>query len=315
MTHEPEDDAGSLADEIAASADAPTEQLQGIPVGEVQEAAFDYDPYEELNKATQGPDPDSLADAALQVVIQMGHVARTTGITGTGGEQDFARAAAGHTAARLAQDGRTVQVIGADDAVPRSEVFVAIHCDGNDNHSAHGASVGFRNTDGKRVADAWKEAYQRGGWSRGFRSDNNTAGLSRYYGTGKAQRAGTPFAFILEAGFLTNAEDRALLANDEGHARCAEAIRQAVSAVLGGGSVQPGTSPPFPGVVLTRGQSNGSDVCRVQARLRELGHSIDLKPNCPFGPQTEGAVKAFQRSRNLPDNGRVDRTTWDALFA
>lgn len=83
--------------------------------------------------------------------------------------------------------------------------------------------------------------------------------------------------------------------------------------LAGGGGVPPGP-PPFPGVVLKR-RSRGPDVCRVQARLRELGHAIDSLPSCPFGPQTEGAVKAFQRSRNLDDDGKVGPLTWAALFS
>jgi hypothetical protein len=81
-----------------------------------------------------------------------------------------------------------------------------------------------------------------------------------------------------------------------------------------GGAQPGGVGPPFPGI-LKRRQSSGPDVCTLQARLRQLGHSIDSIANCPFGPQTESAVKAFQRSRNLPDNGVVDRSTWNALFA
>lgn len=83
--------------------------------------------------------------------------------------------------------------------------------------------------------------------------------------------------------------------------------------VPGGAPDGVGGPPPFPGVVLKRG-SNGSDVCRVQARLRKLGHAIDSLPGCPFGPQTEAAVKAFQRSRNLEDDGKIGRLTWLALF-
>lgn len=74
-----------------------------------------------------------------------------------------------------------------------------------------------------------------------------------------------------------------------------------------------GGAPPFPGVVLKRG-SDGPDVCLVQERLRELGHSIDSRPGCPFGPQTEKAVKAFQQSQGLEDDGRVGKLTWLALF-
>jgi hypothetical protein len=82
---------------------------------------------------------------------------------------------------------------------------------------------------------------------------------------------------------------------------------------LAGGARLPAGPPPFPGVVLKPG-SQGTDVCRVQARLRKLGHAIDSLPKCPFGPQTEAAVKAFQRSRNLQDDGKVGKLTWAALF-
>lgn len=74
-----------------------------------------------------------------------------------------------------------------------------------------------------------------------------------------------------------------------------------------------GGLPPFPGLLKVR--SKGPDVCRVQARLRELGHAIDSRPNCPFGPQTKAAVKAFQRSRGLNDDGKVGKLTWLALFS
>lgn len=87
---------------------------------------------------------------------------------------------------------------------------------------------------------------------------------------------------------------------------------------LGGGHVAPSPAPPpagpppFPGLLKRGGR--GPEVCRVQARLRELGHAIDNVAGCPFGPQTEAAVKAFQRSRGLDDDGKVGRLTWGALF-
>lgn len=75
----------------------------------------------------------------------------------------------------------------------------------------------------------------------------------------------------------------------------------------------PPPPPPFPGAVLKRG-SSGEAVCRVQARLRELGHAVASVTGCPFGPQTEAAVKDFQRQHRLTDDGKVGRTTWLALF-
>jgi N-acetyl-anhydromuramyl-L-alanine amidase AmpD len=73
-------------------------------------------------------------------------------------------------------------------------------------------------------------------------------------------------------------------------------------------------NPPFPGIVFKRHASSGPDVCRIQERLRALGHVIDRKPNCPFGPQTETAVIAFQKDHNLGDDGKVGKDTWNALF-
>ena len=83
-------------------------------------------------------------------------------------------------------------------------------------------------------------------------------------------------------------------------------------------SVQPTTgpqgAPPFPGTILKKG-SKGNDVCVVQERLRALGHRIDRVAGCPFGPQTEAAVIAFQTQRGLSVDGRVGGDTWAALFA
>lgn len=82
----------------------------------------------------------------------------------------------------------------------------------------------------------------------------------------------------------------------------------------GGTGPTPAGPPPFPGVVLKRG-SSGEHVCRIQARLRELGFAIDNRPGCPFGPQTQAAVEEFQRRKGLDDDGKVGRLTWGALFA
>lgn len=80
----------------------------------------------------------------------------------------------------------------------------------------------------------------------------------------------------------------------------------------GGTTVSPG--PAFPGILSRSSGSQGPDVCRIQSRLREFGHAIDQVAGCPFGPQTEDAVKAFQRSKGLDDDGDVGPQTWRALF-
>ncbi len=64
--------------------------------------------------------------------------------------------------------------------------------------------------------------------------------------------------------------------------------------------------------VYRRG-SKGTEVERIQARLKQLGHykgSADGK----FGPGTEKAVKAFQRARQLEVDGKVGPATWRALI-
>ena len=42
----------------------------------------------------------------------------------------------------------------------------------------------------------------------------------------------------------------------------------------------------YPGHPLRR-NAKGHAVCRIQSRLRQLGHAIAEVPGCPFGPQTE----------------------------
>ena len=67
------------------------------------------------------------------------------------------------------------------------------------------------------------------------------------------------------------------------------------------------------GVVLRRGDESG-DVSEVQAALVELGYStgsVDGK----FGPATEQAVRDFQQSSSLKQDGLVGPTTLAALSA
>ncbi len=77
--------------------------------------------------------------------------------------------------------------------------------------------------------------------------------------------------------------------------------------------VIPVVDPPWPGVVFGRGV-RGDAVCAIQTRLRSFGLSIDTVFGCPFGPQTENAVRAFQTEHGLGVDGKVGRSTWTALF-
>jgi hypothetical protein len=176
------------------------------------------------------------------VVIQRGHVPRTTGKTGTSGldgdptEQMFAIAAAEAARSRLsAVDGVDVRLIDADvpDSSYAGDAFVAIHCDGNVNPSSHGASIGWQSPEGKALGDLWKRAYTDAGWTRGWRADNNTPGLGGYYGVRLAIAQGNRVAICCECGFLTNREDEGLLTPPGGAERFATALETALVSYFG----------------------------------------------------------------------------------
>lgn len=75
-----------------------------------------------------------------------------------------------------------------------------------------------------------------------------------------------------------------------------------------------GTTPPppvQPCPTLRRG-SSGASVRELQTLLRNQG--FDPGPiDGDFGPKTEAAVKAFQRSKGLVQDGIVGILTWTAL--
>lgn len=171
------------------------------------------------------------------IVVQQGHVPRLTGRTGTPGEQQFAIAAANRCRVRLAEIGHEARVIiadpPADNTAYKGDMFVAIHCDGNTDPSSHGMAVGFQNADGERLAHAWQDRYEAHGWNRGRKDDNHTDNLKSYYGVRHAIEMGNRRAFIVECGFLTNAEDKALLESPEGHDRVARALADVVANTFG----------------------------------------------------------------------------------
>lgn len=79
-----------------------------------------------------------------------------------------------------------------------------------------------------------------------------------------------------------------------------------------------GTAPPPSmggGTVLGRG-SSGSDVKALQDQLIRLGHmtaqQVATGPGT-FGPQTEAAVKEFQRANGLKETGKYDAATQAAV--
>lgn len=181
-----------------------------------------------------------------RVLLQMGHCFRKTGATGTNGidgdpsEQEFAQAACLAAAPMLRTAGHSPVVMDADE--PSSmyagyDAFVAVHCDGSTSEGARGASIGYRTAEGAHLGAVFKQAYADLGW-KGFRPDNYTAALAGYYGVREAVQAGTLYAVIIEAGFLTNPTDEALLTPPGGSQRLARSITAAVNAVFGAPQAQ-----------------------------------------------------------------------------
>lgn len=163
------------------------------------------------------------------LVVQQGHCHRTTGATGTTGEQGYAVAVASACVRLLnGRGGWVVNPTLADENDYRGDAFVAIHCDGSTSPTARGASIGYRTPEGQQFGQAWKRAYHARGWTGGFRQDNYTSALAGYYGTGNAVAAGNRRAVIVECGFRTNPEDRALLDGPGGPERVALAIGDAL---------------------------------------------------------------------------------------
>ena len=57
------------------------------------------------------------------------------------------------------------------------------------------------------------------------------------------------------------------------------------------------------------------DIAAAKYLLQEIGFDPHLNEDSPseFDAKTEAAVSAFQNSRGLEDNGRLDQDTWTAL--
>jgi hypothetical protein len=250
------------------------------------------------------------------LVVQRGHCYRTSGATGTRGEQQYATAAADRVKARVNEVGHTVRIINADvaDAAYRGDAFVALHWDGSTSPDAHGASVGYQTDEGRRFASFWKRHYVANGWTRGFRGDNYTAALGGYYGVREARQNGNRCAFISEAGFQSNAGDMALMAGTKGPDRVALAVAAAMVDIFGGKcppAPPPANLPAYPGLV-EKGDT-GAAVRAWQTQLSALP-DYNLKVDGIFGDETEAHVFWFQASRGIRVDGICGPETWHHLM-
>lgn len=147
---------------------------------------------------------------SYDVVIQLGHCFRRRDATGTAGhrgtEQAFVAKLGPMMVASLHDFGLTARTVLADEVIPSSTVFVALHQDGSSSKRAGGASIGYppTNNEGRELGQLWKASYQKAGWSFGFRPDNYTRGL-RYYYAFKYTNAKAKF--LIEHGFATNVQE------------------------------------------------------------------------------------------------------------
>ena len=221
-----------------------------------------------------------------KIVVQMGHVPRTSGATGTHREQEFARLVGPRLTAELTKRGHKTFLIGADDPVPYCEVFVSLHLDGNVNRSIRGASVGYPSNDPNspsgRLARAWKRHHQANGYPGGFHRDNYTSGLRYYYGFRKSI---AKYEFLAEHGTATNVDDeRWLFSNIDA---CVKAHVDAIGEVIGhpvqngstGGTVVNAAKRAQGGYALVG--PDGGVFCEDGAPFKGSLPGIGVRPNLP----------------------------------
>jgi hypothetical protein len=265
----------------------------------------------------------------VKLIVQRGHVPRTTGAVGTSGEQQLVTA----IAAKIVQlasaiDGLEVAVIDADVARQdyRGDAFIALHADGAASPQAAGASVGYATAVGRHLARAWKAAYAAQGFPGTFRTDNYTAALSGYYGVRAAIKAGNRAACIVEHGFLTNPAEREWMTSPTGIEAAARAALIAATNKPLPTIPKPAPPPPKPTVykpvswqesavanlpTISQGAS-GIDVRRCQSLLGANGHPTAV--DGVYGPQTTEKVRSFQTAKKLSNDGVCGRATWSKLL-
>lgn len=118
----------------------------------------------------------------------------------------------------------------------------------------------------------------------------------------------SPSGPIVLCVLTANNEDRSWSNDNEAQILCGKIARIAYDHF---NREQKPTEPGKP-----RPMSIGASGHLVEALQRTLNKrmpSLDIGVDGDFGPQTEGAVQAFQRANSLPDTGQVNAQTWEAL--
>ena len=78
-----------------------------------------------------------------------------------------------------------------------------------------------------------------------------------------------------------------------------------------------GITESYPGIALRPGTS-GNEIRRIQVRLNRISRNYPSIPKIPvtdgiYGPDTEAAVREFQRIFGLTEDGIIGRSTWYAI--
>jgi hypothetical protein len=161
-------------------------------------------PIQELKPEPEPTTVTSTVTENLDLILQMGHVGRTTGSTGTKGEQVFNKALGDEMDKLLKPTTIKYKIIGADNWLKpepnKATIFLALHADGSTNPSARGFSMGFKlGTDESFKEVLAKDYGQLCKFTR--RKDNYTTGLAKYYGYKHVE---AKYCNIIEHGFLSN---------------------------------------------------------------------------------------------------------------
>lgn len=139
------------------------------------------------------------------VLIQAGHVGRTTGNIGSihNGlrESEWNERVAIRIEDILKKNGIIVDRVGADIPVANAEIAISIHFDGSESQCATGASIGHDGSKGSQLlAKNWRREYEAF-FPYKWHADNFTKNLSQYYGFSKVT---TSKGFlVLELGEIT----------------------------------------------------------------------------------------------------------------
>ena len=254
------------------------------------------------------------------VSIQRGHCFRRTGSTGTAGrlldgsyrtEQQYVDAVGHRIASAMRARGHRVYLLTADERVPHSDVFVALHQDGSSSSRASGASVGYpASSASARYASLLKASYQLAGWPYGFRADNYTAGLRGYYGY---RRSSAPVKVLLEHGFATNpAEQSYMWAHlDEAARAHADALDLYLGRKSETTNEQEARTVPqdygnVPNPTLRTG-STGAEVAELQRMLAAFAAKGTITSPGPvdgiYGAGTARSVTSLQRVLKVSADG------------